>query len=72
MSELFFLFRRGTAFWGAVYCFCLPKLLLIYLNKADNERMLPEMKLVYHGLEIQIRAGVYITDALAGMLWERS
>jgi type II secretory pathway component PulF len=26
--------------------------------------MLPEIKLIYHGLEIQIRAGVYVTDAL--------
>ncbi len=55
----------GYGILGGGVLFCLPKLLLIYLNKADNERMLPEMKLVYHGLEIQIRAGVYITDALA-------
>lgn len=43
----------------------LPVLLLYYLNKRDNERLLPELKLVYHSLEIQIRAGVYMTDALA-------
>lgn len=43
----------------------LPVWLLQYLNKRDNERLLPELKLVYHALEIQIRAGVYVTDALA-------
>lgn len=43
----------------------LPVLLLYYLNKRDNEKLLPELKLVYHALEIQIRAGVYVTDALA-------
>lgn len=43
----------------------LPVWLLQHLNKRDNERLLPELKLVYHALEIQIRAGVYVTDALA-------
>lgn len=43
----------------------LPVVLLHYLNKRDNEKLLPELKLVYHALEIQIRAGVYVTDALA-------
>ncbi len=37
----------------------------MYLNGRDNEKLLPELKLVYHALEIQIRAGVYVTDALA-------
>ena len=49
-------------FWGL---FFLPVLLLDYLNRRDNERMLPELKLVYHALEIQIQAGVYVTDALS-------
>ncbi len=44
--------------------FCLPDMLLRYLNFRDNEKMLAEIKLIYHGLEIQLRAGVYITDAL--------
>lgn len=39
--------------------------LLWYLNKRDNERMLPEIRLIYHALEIRIRAGVYVADALA-------
>ncbi len=51
-----------TAF---VFLFCLPSWLLLYLNAKDNERMLPELKLVYHALEIQIRAGVYMMDSLA-------
>lgn len=52
----------ATAFFLLAF---LPVWLLQYLNKRDNERLLPELKLVYHALEIQIRAGVYVTDALA-------
>ena len=37
----------------------------MYLNGKDNEKLLPEIKLVYNALELQIRAGVYVTDALA-------
>ncbi len=43
----------------------LPVWLLLRMNRRDNERLLPELKLVYHALEIQIQAGVYVTDALA-------
>lgn len=43
----------------------LPNILLIYLDKRDNNRMLTELDLVYSALSIQIRAGVYVTDALA-------
>lgn len=50
---------------AAVILFFLPGWLILYLNGRDNERFLPELKLVYHALEIQIRAGVYVTDALA-------
>ena len=50
---------------GFAGLFFLPVLLLDYLNRRDNERMLPELKLVYHALEIQIQAGVYVTDALS-------
>ena len=49
----------------AALLFFLPGILLMYLNSRDNERLLPELKLVYHALEIQIRAGIYVTDALA-------
>lgn len=51
---------------GGLAClFFLPVLLLDHLNRRDNESMLPELKLVYHALEIQIQAGVYVTDALS-------
>lgn len=50
---------------AAIAMFWLPGGLLVYLNGRDNERLLPELKLVYHALEIQIRAGVYVTDALS-------
>lgn len=49
---------------AALLLFFLPDMLLFYLNGRDNENLLPELKLVYHALEIQIRAGVYLTDAL--------
>ena len=44
--------------------FFLPDVLLMYMNKKDNEKMLPEIKLIYHTMEIQIKAGVYVMDAL--------
>jgi len=60
----------GTLSWeyglaACLFLFFLPVLLLQYMNERDNERLLPELKLVYHALEIQIRAGVYVMDALA-------
>lgn len=54
--------------WGIaafLFLFFLPVWLLSGLNRKDNERLLPELKLVYHSLEIQIKAGIYVTDALA-------
>ena len=53
----------GIAAFGLLYF--TPVWLLVYMNRQDNEKLLPELKLVYHALEIQIRAGVYVTDALA-------
>lgn len=50
---------------GAVLAACLPGILLERMNRRDNEAMLTELNLVYNALAIQIRAGVYITDALA-------
>ncbi len=49
----------------SILLFFLPGWMLTYLNRQDNLSLLPEIKLVYHALEIQIRAGVYVTDALA-------
>lgn len=50
---------------GGAALFFLPSGLLSYLNLRDNQKLLPELKLVYHAMEVQIRAGVYVTDALA-------
>lgn len=49
---------------GVIFFF-LPGWMLVHLNKKDNLVMLPEIKLVYHSLEIQIRAGVYVMDAMS-------
>lgn len=50
---------------GAIVGIFLPGILLEYMNKKDNEKMLTELNLIYGALSIQIRAGVYVTDALA-------
>lgn len=58
----------GGLIYGIVACIAglfLPGLLLEHMNKRDNEKMLTELDLVYSALVIQIRAGVYVTDALA-------
>lgn len=57
-------FMPGGALLLATGFYFLPRLLVQYLDYRDNESMLSELKLIYHGLEIQIRAGVYVTDAL--------
>ncbi|MCM1185185.1 MAG: hypothetical protein NC251_07140 [Lachnoclostridium sp.] len=44
--------------------YLLPGMLLHYFNKKDNEKMLPEIKLVYQAMSMQIQAGIYVTDAL--------
>lgn len=54
----------GALVLGGVL-FLLPVWMLEYLNRRDNERLLPELKMMYNALELQIRAGVYVTDALA-------
>lgn len=50
---------------AAVLGACLPGILLERMNRRDNEDMLTELNLIYNALAIQIRAGVYVTDALA-------
>ena len=64
MAALWPMGWEWSAAMGALLFF-LPCWMLVYLNGRDNEKLLPELKLVYHALEIQIRAGVYVTDALA-------
>lgn len=54
----------GYGLLAGLCLFFLPGWFLEYLNRRDNIRLLPEIKLLYHGLEIQIRAGIYVTDAL--------
>lgn len=58
-------FSVGYGCLGALVFYLVPGILLEYLNKRDNAKMLPEIKMVYHNLAMQIRAGIYITDALA-------
>ena len=60
-----FTFSLWYGILAAVILYLLPAFLLHYLDKKDNERMLPEVKLVYHALAAQIQAGIYVTDALA-------
>ena len=57
--------KIGYGVVAGILLFFLPGRMLVYLNKKDNEAMLPEIQLVYHALEIQIMAGVYVTDALS-------
>lgn len=45
--------------------FYLPMLLLQSINRQDNERMLSELIRVCHVLELQIQAGVNVSDALS-------
>lgn len=58
-------FGPGYGIAAFFLLFFSPVWMLFYLNRRDNERLLPELKLMYHALEIQIKAGVYVTDALA-------
>ena len=50
---------------AAVIGAVLPWILIPILNRRDNEKMLPDLQVLYRALAMQIRAGVYITDALA-------
>lgn len=54
----------GYALLAAVLLYYLPEVLMIYINECDNRSMLPEIKLIYQALEVQIYAGIYATDAL--------
>lgn len=49
---------------GLILGLVLPGFLVEYMDKKDNENMLTDLNLLYSSLSIQIRAGVYITDAL--------
>ncbi len=49
----------------AIICYQLPQLYVQYANRQDNEKMLPDIKLIYNALFVQIQAGVFITDAVS-------
>ena len=55
-----------SAFAGVLLA-ALPWILLPILNRSDNEKMLPDLQSVYHGLAVQIKAGVHVSDALSEM-----
>ncbi len=53
----------GTVLGVILFMFlplCIPT-----LNRADSKEMLPDIRLIYHSLGVQIKSGVYVTDALA-------
>ncbi len=49
----------------AVMGFLFPEYYLIRANKRDNEKLLSQVQTMYITLMVQIKAGVYITDALS-------
>ena len=52
------------ALLAAMGLYYVPELLLLYLNRQDNHKMMPDLQLIYQALEVQTCAGVYVTDAL--------
>lgn len=54
----------GYALLAAMGLYYVPELLLLYLNRQDNRKMMPDLQLIYQALEVQTCAGVYVTDAL--------
>lgn len=58
-------FGAGYGILAAFLLWFAPDALVLYFNRQDNQALLPEIKLIYQALELQIRAGVYVTDALA-------
>ena len=52
------------ALLAAMGLYYVPELLLLYLNRQDNRKMMPDLQLIYQALEVQTCAGVYVTDAL--------
>lgn len=50
---------------AAILGFQMPNLLLIYMNRQDNYNMMPQIQTLYSTLTVQIKAGVYVTDAIA-------
>lgn len=64
----FFVGERIGIAVAIVFCVILgagPWIMLPILNQNDNERLLPDLQMIYHALAMQIKAGVYVTDALS-------
>ena len=49
---------------GALLAVAVP-LIIPALNRSDSKAMLSDIRLIYHSLGVQIKSGVYVTDALA-------
>lgn len=49
---------------GCVIGFFVPKILLIQMNSSDNLKMTPQIQTLYSLLQVQIRAGIPVTEAL--------
>ena len=62
---VFLLLAPSYGILAGVTLFFLPNGLVLYMNGKDNLKMLPDLKHMYHSLEIQTRAGVFVTDAMA-------
>ena len=58
-------FNVGLAVMFAFIGYGLPGALLRYLNKKDNAAFLPQIETIYNALAVQIKAGVYVSDALS-------
>ncbi len=58
-------FHWTVAVMAAVLGFYLPSFYLMRANMRDNDGLLPQLQTMYNTLMVQIKAGVYITDALA-------
>lgn len=50
---------------GVVIGYQIPAIMLLYLNNKDNDKMTPQIQTLYSLLQVQIHAGVPMTDALA-------
>ncbi|MBQ9488456.1 MAG: type II secretion system F family protein [Lachnospiraceae bacterium] len=66
---VFFLLAPSYGILAGTVLFFLPSGLVLYMNGKDNIKMLPDLKHMYHSLEIQTRAGVFVTDAMAELYW---
>ncbi|MCR5720483.1 MAG: type II secretion system F family protein [Lachnospiraceae bacterium] len=55
----------GMGILGSLMAFILPFILVIYLNLADNREMLSDIRIIYNALMVQVKAGIYLSDALS-------